>query len=52
MTIRTQGPIIAAALGSEVLLARGILLTFKELRLHLQAIDIMWPLHGVQQQVH
>ena len=45
--------ISAAALGSEVLLARGIciLVAFKELQLHLQAIDVMWPLHGVQQQV-
>ena len=44
--------IYAAALGIEVLLARSILLTFKEVRTHLQAIYIMWPLHGVQQQVH
>ena len=44
--------IFAAALGCELLLARNILLAFKELLMHIQAIDVMWPLHGVQQQVH
>ena len=44
--------ISAAALGGELLLARGILVAFKELPIHLQAIDVMWPLHGAQQQVH
>ena len=44
--------ISAAALHSEVLLACGILLIIKELQLHLKAIDVMWPLHCVQQQVH
>ena len=44
--------ISAAALGNDVLRTRGILSAFKELRLRLQAIDEMWPLHGVQQHVH
>ena len=37
---------------SEVFLGYGILLAYKYLQLHLQAINIMWPLHGVLQQVH
>ena len=41
-----------AALGSEVLLAWGHFTGFSKLRLHLLAMDVMWPLHGVQQQVH
>ena len=44
--------ISAAALGNEALLARCILFTFKELWLQFQAIDVMWPLRGVQQQVY
>ena len=44
--------ISAAGLGSEVLLACGILLAFRELQLHLQVSDVVWPLHCVHQQVH
>ena len=33
--------ISAAALGGELLLARGSLLAFKEILIHLQAIDVM-----------